>query len=550
MNKRLIALVLAALMVLTAVPALAEEAASWLTDTTPVTLKVFYDRPVDASILADAWGNEPVSKVWIEETGVNIQWEYAPDDTHALINQRLAGEEYPDILICFTSYDQLQNLASHGIICKLNELEETAAPGFIERNMSQNTILAIRETFATMDIYGLITGSWKVEEMNNDENIGCMTGAMVLKSVYEAIGSPEATTMDAFLDMLREVKAAYPDIIPFQASRNPGKDSDGNPRCIYKLFGFFDIPASGYFYDEADGMYKKYMYSDNFYTLLEFVNTLYNEGLMDPTELTDSGAQMQQKLFNGRIFCNMNNDADNTDWFNDELAKAGIEDEWIFIDQPSINEEEGYTFDNLGTGVGTLCCVVFDNENSERSLQWLDYVMSQKPQLQINNGVYQLTWDFDENGVPTLYPEYEALSQTELKQLWGVNLYYFLRQQDILEVLKTKYGGTEKQTANIEHMAQYYKDYSFFNNQKAENYAADSEEIKIKANIREYWEPMILELITCAPEELPAKFEEAIAKIEELGQTTLNEHINDYFQNKTAVYEKYGADLDLSYLGL
>ena len=91
-------------------------------------------------------------------------------------------------------------------------------------------VLAIRETFATMDIYGLITGSWKVEEMNNDENIGCMTGAMVLKSVYEAIGSPEATTMDAFLDMLREVKAAYPDIIPFQASRNPGKDSDGNPR--------------------------------------------------------------------------------------------------------------------------------------------------------------------------------------------------------------------------------------------------------------------------------------------------------------------------------
>ena len=45
MNKRLIALVLAALMVLTAVPALAEEAASWLTDTTPVTLKVFYDVP-------------------------------------------------------------------------------------------------------------------------------------------------------------------------------------------------------------------------------------------------------------------------------------------------------------------------------------------------------------------------------------------------------------------------------------------------------------------------------------------------------------------------
>ncbi|MBQ3668616.1 MAG: extracellular solute-binding protein [Clostridia bacterium] len=547
MSKRLVSLLLAALLALGAF-AVAEE--SWKTDTTPVTLKVFYDRPIDASILADAWGNEPVSQYWINDTNVNIEWEYAPDDTHALINQRLAGEEYPDILITFTSYDQLPNLANHGVICKLNELEETAAPGFIERNMSQNTILSIRETFDTMDIYAVITGSWKVDEMNNDENIGCMTGAMVLKSVYEELGSPEATTIDSFLDLLREVKAAHPDMIPFQASRNPGKDSDGNPRCIYKLFGFFDIPASGYYYDEADDTYKKYMYSDNFYSLLEFVNTLYNEGLMDPTELTDSGAQMQQKLFNGRIFCNMNNDADNTDWFNDELSKAGIEDEWIFIDQPSINEEQGYTYDNLGTGVGSLAVVIFNNDNSERSMQWLDYVFSTTPQQQINNGVYQLTWDFDENGVPRLYPEYEALSVTEQKQNWGINLYYFLGQENMFEVMKTKYGGTEKQTANIEQMAQYYKDYSFFNNQKAENYAADSEEIKIKANIREYWEPMILTLITCPPEELRANYEAAIAKIEELGQTTLNERIDEYFKNKTDLYAKYGSDLDLSYLGL
>ncbi|MBQ6646687.1 MAG: hypothetical protein IJM56_08410, partial [Clostridia bacterium] len=325
---------------------------------------------------------------------------------------------------------------------------------------------------------------------------------------------------------------------------------DGNPRCIYKLFGFFDIPSSGYYYDEETDTYKKYMYSENFYSLLEFVNTLYNEGLMDPTELTDSGEQMQQKLFNGRIFCNMNNDADNTDWFNDELSKAGIDDEWIFIDQPSINEEQGYTFDNLGTGVGSLAVVIFNNDKSERAMQWLDYVFSTTPQQQINNGVYQLTWDFDENGVPKLYPEYEALSATEQKQLWGINLYYFLGQENMFEVMKTKYGGTEKQTANIEHMAQYYKDYSFFNNQKAENYAADSEEVKIKANIREYWEPMIMTLITCKPEELQANYEAAIAKIEELGQTTLNEHIDNYFKNKTALYEKYGSDLDLSYLGL
>ena len=60
---------------------------------------------------------------------------------------------------------------------------------------------------------------------------------------------------------------------------------------------------------------------------------------------------------------------------------------------------------------------------------------------------------------------------------------------------------------------------------------------------------MIIQMITYPPEQLEAKYEEMMAKLEQLGQGKLDVLINDAFQNKAASIEQYGADLDLSYLG-
>lgn len=548
MMKRITALALALLLLMSASSVLAETA-SWLTDTSPIKLKAYFDRPIDSSLLASSWGVEPVSKVWISETNIDVEWDYAIDDSHTKLNMLIAAGDYPDVLFCKPSYEMLIDLADNDIIWKLNELEKTAAPGFIDNHMSQNTILYVRELFGTMDIFALPTQSWKVEDMSDPNVISCYTGAMVLKSVYEGIGSPDMSTLDGFLDGLRKVKETYPNMIPVQASRNPGKDGDGNPRCIFKLLPFFDL-VGNYYYDEEDACYKKYWYSDNFKELLKFVNTLYNEGLMDPTELTDSGEQMQAKLFNGRIFCNMNNDANNIDWFNNELANAGVDDEWIFIEQPCINTEKGYTNDALGGGIGDCCAVIFKNDKSVRAMQWLDYLMQEKAQNEISCGVQGLTWEFDENGVATVFEEYKSLPSTEAKAVWGISLYFFLSQASVAGSIRTKTACTEAQANALNFMSKYYHDYSFITTSRPENFDANSEETKIKANVKEYWEPAVLQMIMCKPDQLDALYEEALEKIASLGQGKIDKAIADYFANKNAIYEKYGADLDLSYLGL
>ena len=549
MTKRIVSLLLIAVMALSLVcAASAEETPSWKQDTSPVTLKVYYDRPVDAAQMVSAWGNEPVSKKWMEDTNVNVEWDYAPDESHSKLNMMIAGGDYPDIVISYTNYEMLNDLVANDVIIKYNELQNQYAPGFVDRHFGANMILSVRQRFATQDLYVLPTGSLTPAEIASPDVQGCSTGMMVLKSVYEAIGSPDMTTLEGTLDAFRKVKEMFPDMIPFQASRNPSLDGDGNPRCISKLFPFFELTGN-FYQDTESGTYKKYWYNEKFYELLKFVNTLYNEGLMDPTELTDSGAQLQAKLFNGQIFANMNNDADNIDWFNGELANAGVNDEWIFIPQPSINTVDGYGYDNIMGGVGDHCVYIFNTPNAGRALQWLDYVMSNEAQLEINVGVQGISWDYNEAGVPVMFPEVQALTQDEQKVQFGAGLYHCLRTGPWQSIIKRS-SASEKQVAALDFMKQYFRDYSFFGSAKPENYAADSEEIKIKTNVREYWEPQILQLIMCKPEELEAKYQETLNKLAELGQGKLDEVIAKYFDSKLEETLKYGSDLDLSYMGL
>lgn len=549
MSKRIVSLVLAVLLMFSmAGISLAEETASWLTDTSPVTLKVYYDRPINGAQVAEAWGNDPVSQEWMKDTNVNVEWSYAIDDSHSKLNMQIASGEYPDVLICQLSYDMLKDLAANDVIIKYNELQDTYAPDFIDRNMSANTVLYIRQFFDTMDVYALPVYSYKVEDMENPELTRCSTGIMVLKSVYEAIGSPDMTTIDGFLNALRKVKEMYPDLIPAQASRNSSTDDDGNPRCISKLFGMFDL-TGGYYYDEANDTYKKYWNSDNYKELLKFVNTLYNEGLMDPTELTDSGEQLQAKLFNGQVFCNMNNDAENIDWFNTELKNAGVDDEWIFVGQPSINTEKGYIYDNIMGGVGDHCIVIFNTENAGRALQWVDYLMQDKAQREVILGVEGVSWEFNEDGIPMMFEEIRALSDNQKKEDYGAGLYYFLRQ-GLYNNIVNKYSCSAKQTAAMTFMNQYYEDKSFLAGSNPENFSSDSEEIKILTNIREYYEVQILQMIMCKPDALEGMYEETMAKLYELGQEKLDVAIDTFYKEKAENALKFGADLDLSYMGL
>ena len=129
-----------------------------------------------------------------------------------------------------------------------------------------------------------------------------------------------------------------------------------------------------------------------------------------------------------------------------------------------------------------------------------------------------------------------------------MNLYYMFRQGLHINLI-AKESGSPKQQDTVRFMNKYYKDNSFIMGVSPENYAPDGEEIKIYTNIKEYYAPQIVQMITCPPDQLEGKYQEMMAKLDQLGQGKLDVLINEAFQNKEESLKLYGADLDLSYLG-
>ena len=309
---------------------------------------------------------------------------------------------------------------------------------------------------------------------------------------------------------------------------------------IYKLFPMFDLGSR---YDEIDGKYVKYWYSPKFLDLLKFVNTLYNEGLIDPTEFTDSGEQLQAKEFSGMVFADMCQDSDNISWFTEELQKLHPDWNWIMVEAPSAYADAPYGADSINGGVGaeTVTMITKSSEYPGRCLQFMDYILQDESQLELIYGIEGKSWDYDENGYPVLYPEVKDAEEEEQKSVYGVEAYWQFRTNDITAKYE-RYGATDETLRSFDITNKYYKDLSFFSG--AESYDADSEEIKIFTNVKEYYEVQIMELITCAPDELQGLYDEMISTIDSMGYQTLNDQINEFFQSKDALMQQYSEGLD------
>lgn len=509
------------------------------------TISLFYDKSISTSDFDKWWGKDLVSSYIIENTNVDIKWMMSPDNDHTKLQILVASGELPDVLVAESSLALIHDLVLNDMIWAINELEQTAAPDFISRNIPDHSVKHFRIAFDSMNLYCLPTGWYSEQAISDPDLIKNSAGVAVIEQVYEELGSPDTSTLEGFLDMLRQVKQRYPDMIPAQASRNSGADSDGNVRLIYKLFQLFDLSSR---YDiTQDGTYIKYIHSEKFLDLLKFVNTLYNENLIDRAELTDTSETMQAKLFNGMVFCNINQDADNIDWFSDELQKVKPDWNWIMIEAPSAYQDQGigYTNDGIGGGAGDgMVHFITKGGNAARALQLYDFIFQDETQLYLVRGTED-AWESYDGSIAVLKPEVSEAEDAVKKGEYGVGAYWLWRGSDVTARHKPV-DASEYQQASMEQNAKYYQDYSFFSG--AENYASDSEEVKIFSVVKEYYQTAVVEIIMCDPNQVESKYETMIQTMMDLGQGKLDEYINNYYQNKAAIEEKYSQGLDLSYM--
>lgn len=278
--KKLLALLLAVLMVLSLVPAMAEEA---------ITISLYYSDNSTLPFRAD-W---PALKHIQEKYNVVLNIEPIPiaDYTTKVGLALSTGENAPDVILGTSTAGQNASLALNGAAVAISDYPDWT-PNFNAR---------VAEFGLENDVEQLKLGDGKRYYMPQLFDKPFYDGGLILREDYlEAKGFAAPKTFDDLYEILKAYKADYPDSLPLTTIVAP--------RVLYRMtmpsWGIsiglnastgtsvlsWDYEKLEYFPAAISEQYKQYV---------TFFAKLYAEGLLDP-EMTQDATLTSQKLATGK----------------------------------------------------------------------------------------------------------------------------------------------------------------------------------------------------------------------------------------------------------
>lgn len=403
--KKLLALVLALAMLLTAATALAD-IPDWVNaeSTFPV---VKDDGPaVTVSVLTtrNSTATNDIEDVWFFKylsQEMNIQFDLEQTlETDQRISLMFASDSVPDLVwgIGLSNNDVMVYGVQEGMLLAWNDL--------ITEELMPNTYQAMQDypdAFAACtapdgNIYTLpmITGS------SYYANTGSFSAAIrmyINKDWLEACGLEVPTTLDEYLNVLRTFKNEDPmglgeNNIPLIG--NQSKDTE----LVWNALGFFSTPTQKYgtSFDLKNGEVVLPCYTEEAREFITFYNTLYTEGLISPDYFTMDQTTARGLMASG--VCGVLGDS--------TLAALGDAWEpWIALAPltSDVNDTAVASF-NPGYSAGQLYASAF-TEHPEVLARLIDYLYSDEGALMYFYGPMKDTdatmgivdgWWFDEKG--------------------------------------------------------------------------------------------------------------------------------------------------------
>ena len=154
------------------------------------------------------------------------------------------------------------------------------------------------------------------------------------RDILEQMGEPEPSTMEEWLQLFRKVQEQFPDLIPLTA-HSRGIDGFVGPTFdMGRMIGHFGIIGSEWDRGERRMTFLPITYEWKY--MLQYYNTLYMEGILDPEYLTiDFTTFWSTRMVGGRAFACWTMNFARADMANAEAALAGHDYiQWYVAETP------------------------------------------------------------------------------------------------------------------------------------------------------------------------------------------------------------------------
>ncbi len=383
--KKLIAMMMCLVMLLAAMPGLAEEAAAEPEEGI-IRLDV-YSQLANFSGIQQGWG----ATLLKDKFGVEINIIPEQDGTYAT---RMEAGNLGDIVVWGANGDDYKNAVAKGMLLDWEQFDlgKTYAPYIMEHYT--DALESNRKISGDDKIHGF---GFNVA-FSADSHASFFYTWDVRWDLYKELGYPEVNSLDDLLDLFVQMKEICPkdEVGNETYALSSWPDWDVNMVMYVKALGtaFYGYDELGFgHYNPENGEFLSCLDDDGVYMeCLRFFNKLYRAGLLDPNSSSNTYDKMSEKLKNAGTFWSIFNYAGSMAFNTDKHLSEG---KYMYTLVPGDATPIVY---GLGSTGGIRVWSIGNyTKYPEKCLEILDWLASPEGSMTAWYGPKGLTWDYDEN---------------------------------------------------------------------------------------------------------------------------------------------------------
>ncbi|WP_160674201.1 ABC transporter substrate-binding protein [Clostridium sp. C8-1-8] len=430
----------------------------WKEDTSPVTL----DWYMNFSWFAKKWQDDAVSKYVTKKTGVSINFITPAGNETEKVNTMIASGKLPDMLTldCNESAAAIKTMIEGGLVSPLDELSKKYDLYFTKVANPQKLAWYKQDDG---HVYEYPNASSSLDDFDKyKEKKPSNQTFLVRKDMYEALGKPDMTTPEGFLNALKAAKEKFGTVngqplIPIGLHEF---NDTGNYSLDAYIQNFLAIPM------EKDGKFYDRQTDPEYVTWLKTFRKANEMGLLSKDIFVDKRAQMEEKINQGRYFAMLYQRSDMaTQQLN--LYKKDPNSIYIAVDGPENSKKETPKLAGDSLAGWTVTLISKDCKDPKRAIRFLSYLISEEGNKDLFLGEKGVTYDTID-GKDQFKPEVLNLLNTDrtaFDKQYGASYTYWMLMDTNLQL-----QWTPPSTAPIKAMEDWTKgktvSYAVFDNTK------------------------------------------------------------------------------------